>query len=303
MASQTADTMASKSNLNSSAYRKRPWWKTALSLVRRKPLGALGGMILIIFIIIAIFAPQLAPKSPNSMDSTRLLVVPQAGSLLGTDEFGRDILSRLIWGARISLVVGLMSVSLGTTAGAILGLVGGYYGGKIDFVIQRVMDTMLAFPMLVLALAMVAALGSSMQNVILAIAVVMIPSASRVIRSSVLVIRETTYIEAARAVGVSDWRLIFRHVLPNCLAPFIIMATAGLGSAILSEASLSFLGLGIPPPEPSWGAMLSGTTQRFMYRAPWLAISPGMAISLAVFGFNFLGDALRDILDPRLVKR
>lgn len=298
----TSESIPPKSDLTTMGYRKHTWWTTGLDFIRRKPLGALGGIILLFLIIVAIFAPQLAPKDPYRMDSTRILVAPQGGTL-GTDEFGRDLLSRLIWGARISLFVGLMAVGLGTTTGAVLGLVGGYYGGRIDFIIQRVMDTLLAFPMLVLALAMVAALGSSIVNVILALAVVTMPSAARVIRSSVLVIRETTFIEAARAVGVSDMRLIFRHVLPNCLAPFIIMATAGLGSTILSEASLSFLGLGIPPPEPSWGAMLSGTTQRYMYRAPWLAISPGVAISMAVFGFNFLGDALRDILDPRLRKR
>jgi peptide/nickel transport system permease protein len=292
-----------KIDLSTKGFPEQTWWKTGLNFLRRKPLGSIGGIILLIFIFIAIFAPQLAPNGPFRMDSNRILVAPQAGAPLGTDEFGRDILSRLIWGARISLFVGLMAVGLGTTTGAVLGLLGGYYGGRIDFVIQRAMDTLLAFPMLVLALAMIAALGPSIANVILALAVVVMPSTSRVIRSSVLVIRETTFIEAARSVGVSDFRLIFRHVLPNCVAPFIIIATAGLGSAILSEASLSFLGLGVPSPEPSWGAMLSGSTQRYMYRAPWLAIYPGLAISLAVFGFNFLGDALRDILDPKLRKR
>ncbi|MCW5852429.1 MAG: ABC transporter permease [Anaerolineae bacterium] len=254
-------------------------------------------------IIVAILAPVLAPHDPYQLNTASILKAPRPGNPLGTDEFGRDILSRLIWGARISLYVGLLAVGLGTTSGAVLGLVSGYYGGRVDFAIQRVMDMLMAFPSLVLALAMVAALGSNIRNVVIALAVVIMPGASRVLRSSALSIGGMTYIEAARSVGASDMRLIFRHTLPNCLAPYIILATAGLGNAILSEASWSFLGLGTPPPEPSWGAMLSGQTQRYMYNAPWLAIFPGLAISLAVFGFNFLGDALRDVLDPRLRQR
>lgn len=274
-----------------------------LHFIRHKPLGAIGGLIILVFCIVAAFAPFIAPFDPVKIDSGRLLLAPNAINYLGTDEFGRDIFSRLIWGARISLMVGLLAVLLGTTTGSLLGLISGYFGGKFDAVIQRIMDTLMAFPMLVLALAMVAALGSSIQNVIFALAVVIMPNAARVIRSTALSVRQKPFIEAAHNLGLSQWRILFRHVLPNCLAPYIILATAGLGSAILSEASLSFLGLGTPPPEPSWGAMLSGKTQRYMTEAPWLAIFPGLAITFVVFGFNFLGDALRDILDPKLRSR
>ena len=271
-----------------------------LRFARRNPMGAIGIGIIIVFVLIAALAPVLAPHDPYVMDSSIILAAPSWQHWMGTDEFGRDVMSRIIWGSRISLYVGLIAVGLGTTSGAIIGMVSAYFGGKLDYAVQRFMDMLMAFPMLVLALAMVAALGASIQNVILALAVVIAPNAARVIRSSVLSIKEKPFIEAAKNLGYSHARILFVHILPNCLAPYIILATAGLGGAILSEASLSFLGLGTVPPEPSWGAMLSGKTQRYMTEAPWLAIYPGLAITLVVFGFNFLGDALRDILDPRL---
>ncbi len=274
--------------------------RKALRFARRNPMGALGIGIIVVFIVIAALAPWLATHDPYLMDSSVILAPPSAANWMGTDEFGRDVMSRIIWGSRISLYVGLIAVGLGTTTGAIIGMASAYFGGKLDYVVQRFMDMLMAFPMLVLALAMVAALGASIQNVILALAVVIMPNAARVIRSSVLSIKEKPFIEAAKNLGYSHARILFVHILPNCLAPYIILATAGLGGAILSEASLSFLGLGTVPPEPSWGAMLSGKTQRYMTEAPWLAIFPGLAITFVVFGFNFLGDALRDILDPRL---
>jgi len=284
-------------------------WKPAsrigrlLGVARKKPLGAVGACIILVFCCVALFAPWIAPFDPLAIDSNNLLTPPNSVNWFGTDEFGRDIFSRLIWGARISLFVGFMAVLLGTTLGSLLGLVSGFFGGRLDTVIQRIMDTLMAFPMLVLALAMVAALGPSIRNVIIALAVVIMPNAARVLRSTVLSVKEKPFVEAAKNLGFSKARILFKHVLPNCIAPFIILATAGLGSAILSEASLSFLGLGTPPPEPSWGAMLSGKTQRYMTEAPWLAIFPGLAITFVVFGFNFLGDALRDFLDPRLRSR
>lgn len=277
--------------------------RKALRFARRNPMGAFGIGIIVIFIIIAVLAPWLAQHDAYLMDSSVILAPPSATHWMGTDEFGRDVMSRIIWGSRISLYVGLIAVGIGTTSGAVIGMVSAYFGGKLDYVVQRFMDMLMAFPMLVLALAMVAALGASIQNVILALAVVIMPNSARVIRSSVLSIKEKPFIEAAKNLGFSHGRILFVHILPNCLAPYIILATAGLGGAILSEASLSFLGLGTVPPEPSWGAMLSGKTQRYMAEAPWLAIFPGLAITLVVFGFNFLGDALRDILDPRMRMR
>ncbi|MFB9950495.1 ABC transporter permease [Rhizobium puerariae] len=285
-------------NTAEQALFRRSLWRKVYLFARRKPLGAIGGVIIPVFALVALFAPVLAPHDPYLVNSANLLAPPGPENWLGTDEFGRDILSRLIYGARTSVYVSFMAVGIGTTTGALLGLISGFAGGRLDFAIQRVMDMLMSFPTLILALAMVAVLGSSLENVILALAIVMLPGAARVIRSTTLSIRERPYIMAARNLGLTNVRILLVHVLPNCIAPFIILATAGLGSAILSEASLSFLGLGTPPPEPSWGAMLSGKTQRYMIQAPWLAIAPGMAITIVVFGFNFLGDALRDVLDP-----
>lgn len=269
-------------------------------VARRKPLGAIGGVLIVFFVLVAIFAPWLAPYDPYVIDAAHLLKPPSARNWMGTDEFGRDIMSRVIWGSRTSLFVGFAAVLLGTTTGAVVGLLGGYFGGRFDYVTQRIVDVLMAFPLLVLALAMVAALGSSVRNVIIALAIVIAPNAARVIRSTALSVREKPFVEAALNLGYTHRRIVFRHVLPNCIAPYIIMATAALGGAILTEASLSFLGLGTPPPEPSWGAMLSGKTQSYITQAPWLGVFPGLAISLVVFAFNFLGDALRDLLDPRL---
>lgn len=274
--------------------------RAVAKFLRRNKLGAVGAVIILIFLFVAVFAPFLIPYDGYSIDAQMILKPPSSAHWMGTDEFGRDILSRIILGSRISLYVGLMAVALGTSVGAVFGLISGYFGGKIDYVIQRFVDMLMAIPMLVLALAMVAVLGSDIENVILAISIVIWPSACRVIRSSTLSLREVPFVDAAHNLGFSDTRILFRHILPNTLAPFIIIATATLGSAILTEASLSFLGLGTPPPEPSWGAMLSGNTPRLMRNSPWLAVFPGLAITIVVFGFNFLGDALRDILDPKL---
>jgi peptide/nickel transport system permease protein len=268
--------------------------------VRRQPLGSCGAILILLLVIVAALAPWLAPQDPYRLDSSRILLAPNSKNLLGTDQFGRDLLSRIIWGARVSMYVGLASVGLGVTAGAVIGAVGAYFGGIIDSLIQRVMDALLAFPTLVLAMTMVAVLGASQENVILALAVVSMPSAARVIRSSVLSLREMAFVEAARSLGNRHWRILLVHILRNCVAPYIVLATAGLGSAILSEASLSFLGLGTPAPTPSWGAMLSGQALRYVRDAPWLVVFPGLAITIAVFGFNLFGDALRDALDPRL---
>jgi peptide/nickel transport system permease protein len=276
-------------------------WRGGLRrFLRYKPLGALGGAIILAMAVVALFAPLLAPYDPYELRVTNMFAPPGRAFWLGTDEYGRDLLSRLLYGARISLYIGLLAVGLGTTSGALVGLVSGYCGGRTDFILQRLIDWLLAFPTLVLALAIVAALGQSTANVILAVAVVIVPTAARVIRATVLTVREQVFVEAGRAIGCTDGRLLLQHILPNCLPSYLILASAGLGNAILAEAALSFLGLGTPPPEPSWGTMLSGAAQQYVWRAPWMAIFPGAAISLAVFGFNLLGDALRDVLDPRL---
>ena len=263
-------------------------------------MGAIGALFILAIVLLAILAPLIAPYDPYELRSDLLFRPPSGQFWLGTDDYGRDVLSRIIYGARISLYVGILAVILGTTHGLLWGLISGYFGGRTDFIIQRVMDSLMAFPTLVLALAIVAALGQSTFNVILAVAIVLTPNANRVIRSSVLSLKEHVYVDAARAIGCPTWRILLGHILPGCVAPYIIMATVALGSAILAEASLGFLGLGTPPPEPSWGSMLSGAAQKYIRQAPWMAIYPGIAISLAVFGFNMLGDAVRDVLDPRL---
>ena len=259
-----------------------------------------GLVVATVLILTALFAPFIAPYDPYDTHYGDLRQPPGLKFLLGSDQFGRDQLSRLIWGARISLYVGIVSVAVGSTLGAFLGLLSGYAGGKVDLAIQRLMDTIQAFPLLVLALTIVAALGTSVTNVIIALSVVLVPQAARVVRSSAIAITQAQFVDAARAIGAGNVRILFLHVLPQCVAPYIIIATAGIGWAVLVKASLSFLGLGTPAPIPSWGGMLSGEGLNFALSAPWLAIYPGLSISLAVFAFSLLGDALRDVLDPRL---
>jgi peptide/nickel transport system permease protein len=248
----------------------------------------------------AIFADVLATYDPIATDAANTLAPPSTDHWLGSDHLGRDIYSRIVHGARVSLIVGLASTLLGSVLGGIIGLLSGYVGGKTDLVAQRLLDILQGLPLLVLALVMSASLGPSIQNVVIAISIPIIPRAGRVIRSSVLSIREMQYVEAAGAVGVGHLRIAFRHILPNTMGPFIVLCTAQLGSAILVEATLSFLGLGVPEPYPSWGRMLSVSAAEYAQKAPHLVIFPGVAISLAVFGSNLLGDALRDTLDPRL---
>ena len=250
-------------------------------------------------VMMALLAPVIA-GDPNTIQREHLLLPPSLQFILGTDDMGRDMWARILNGARISLYVGFLSVATGAGVGAVLGLVSAYYGGTVDAIIQRAMDAMMSFPTLILALAIVASLGTSLNNVVIAIAVVQVPRAARVVRSQAMAVRSTDYATAARACGCTDIRIMARHIMPQCVAPWLIIATAGLGTAIIAEASLSFLGLGVPPPEPSWGGMLSERGRDYYAIAPWLAVWPGLAIALAVYGFNLFGDALRDVLDPRL---
>jgi len=274
-------------------------WRRLAFLAQRYMLGTIGLVIMVLFVWVAASADLISRFDPLSVDSAHRLAPPSALHWFGTDSFGRDVWSRIIHGARISLAVGIGSTALGSSIGVIVGLTSGYLSGWVDLVFQRVSDILQALPLLVLALIMTAALGPSLPNVIIAIAIPLIPTVSRVIRANTLALRELPFIEAAKSIGMSEVRIALRHVLPNTLAPLIVLATAQLGSTILVEAALSFLGLGVPEPHPSWGRMLSESAAEYVRVAPWLVIFPGAAISLAVFGTNLLGDALRDILDPR----
>ena len=274
-------------------------WGALRFLARRYPLGAAGAAIMALFVFAALFAEFIVLYDPLATNAAHSLASPSAAHWMGADNFGRDVYSRIVHGARISLAVGIGATALGCLFGVALGLLSGYLGGWVDLLVQRLIDILQALPLLVLALVMAAALGPSLQNTIVAIAIPLIPYVARVIRANTLTLRELPFVEAARATGMSDLRIALRHVLPNTLAPLIVLATAQLGSAILTEASLSFLGLGIPEPYPSWGRMLSESAAEYVRTAPWLVIFPGIAISLVVFGTNLLGDAARDLLDPR----
>ncbi len=274
--------------------------RAAWRFVRRWPLGAAGAAIILLMIFAAVFADWVAPYDPLQTSFLDSLKAPSSKFWMGTDSFGRDVFSRIIYGSRTALLVGFSASLIGATLGALFGVVSAYFGGVVDLILQRLMDLMLSFPIIILALVMVAVLGGGLLNLVLAISIPFIPSTARVIRASALAVREMPYIDAARAVGASDSRIIFRHMLPNVIAPYLIMLTAFQGQAILLEASLSFLGLGVAEPTAAWGLMLKGAAVEFAEKAPWMALFPGVAISLSVFAFNLLGDSLRDALDPRL---
>jgi peptide/nickel transport system permease protein len=276
------------------------WWAAAREFAWRRPLGAVGAVVIAIMLLVAAFAPFLAPYDPLAVDFGAMLSAPSRQHWLGTDAFGRDVLARLVYGSRTALIVGFGSAFVGATLGAILGVGSAYFGGRVDLYLQRVMDVFISFPLIILALAMVAILGNNLPNLITAITIPMIPRCALVIRSSALAIRELPYVDAARAAGFRHRRIILRHMLPNVMASYLIMLTAFLGQAILLEASLSFLGLGVQEPPAAWGLMLRGAAVEFAETAPWMAIFPGVAISLAVFAFNLFGDSLRDALDPKL---
>ena len=279
-------------------------WHSALwRTIRRKPLGAAAGAMILLLVFLAIFADVVAPYDPLDAKPEIRLAAPSKTHLFGTDDIGRDVLSRVIYGSRISLWVGLLAVGIGTMAGMVIGLVTGYWEGRLDLVVQRIMDAVQAIPGLILALAIVSVLTPNTTNAMLAIAMVIIPGNSRIVRGAVLSAKQNRYVEAAQALGCGHLYIIVKHILPNVTAPILIIASIWLGNAILIEASLSFLGVGTQPPSPSWGLMLSSTGRAFMEQAPWLAIFPGLAISLAVFAFNIFGDTLRDAWDPRLRQR
>jgi peptide/nickel transport system permease protein len=281
--------------------RKKPsFWSNLARLARKKYLGTMSAVIILFLILTALLAPVIAPYDPIGVDTDVALQPPNSAHLLGTDELGRDILSRILYGSRVSLTVSVTAVGWSLILGIFVGLTSAYFAGKYDMIMQRVMDGLLAFPSLVLAMVIVATLGSSLLNVIIAIGVHPIATRSRVMRGTALSIMQNQYVDAARAMGASDARIMISHILPNCWAPMIVLVSIAMGAAILAESSLSFLGLGPPPPNPTWGSMLSGSARTYMSSAPWMALAPGLAITLVVLSFNLLGDAVRDILDPRL---
>ena len=273
--------------------------RLVLRYLRSKPLGSAGLLTVLAIALVAIFAPVIAPFDYQAQNYEAVRAAPNSTQLFGADQFGRDVFSRVVYGARISLIVGFFSVLGGTGVGAVIGLISGYFMGKTDAVIQRLVDMWMSLPDLILALVFVAALGNSIPNIILAIGATILPRGVRVIRSSTISLRETDYVMAARAIGSSDMRIILRHIAPNTMAPFLIIMSSMFGTAILTEAGLSFLGLGISEPTPSWGRMLTGQAAQYLSTAPWILVFPGLAISVTVLGFAFAGDALRDILDPR----
>ena len=271
-----------------------------VEMIKKQPLGTVGFLVVIAMIVMAVFANYLTPYDPEENDFASMLVAPGWEFLLGTDQFGRDILTRLIYGARTALFVGFVASFVGATLGLVLGVMSAYFGGTFDLIFQRVMDVFMAFPLIIMALAIVSIFGPSTQNVIIAITIPFIPRCARVVRSNALAIREIPYVDAARALGYTHARIILRHMAPKVMAPFLIMITAFVGQAILLEASLSYLGLGVQEPTAAWGLMLQGGAEEYIESEPWIAIFPGIAISLAVFGFNLFGDSVRDVLAPRL---
>ena len=279
---------------------KKTLLQKAGELVRKQPLGTVGFVLVVVMIVMAIFADVISPYDPELNDFANQLTPPGWEFWLGTDQFGRDILTRLIYGARTALFVGFVASFVGAISGLVLGVMSAYFGGTFDLIFQRVMDVFMAFPLIILALAIVSIFGTDLHYVIIAITIPFVPRCARVVRSNALAIREIPYVDAARALGYSHMRIILRHMAPNVMAPFLIMITSFVGQAILLEASLSYLGLGVQEPTPAWGLMLQGGAEEYLESDPWVAIFPGVAISLAVFGFNLFGDSVRDVLDPRL---
>lgn len=276
------------------------WARATWHFIRKKPMGAFGLFICVAFVLIALLAPVIATHPYDSGILRDKLQSPSSDHFFGTDSNGRDLFSRVVYGTRISVAVGFGSIAISLTLGTLFGGLSGYLGGKVDMLLQRVVDIWIAFPPLLLTITVVAILGPSLRNVILVIGINNAGFYTRVVRSAVIAIKELPYIESARVLGASGLRIFVRHILPNAVPVFIVLATVQIGFAILTEATVSFLGYGIPPPTPSWGQLLSGQGSQYLEQAPWLAIFPGLAIAIVVFGFNMLGDALRDVLDPRL---
>jgi peptide/nickel transport system permease protein len=283
--------------------RKRSLLDVTLHFVKRQHLGTFGLLIVVLMFLAGAFAPWISPFDPEENDFNAMMEAPSLVHWLGTDQFGRDIFSRLVFGARTALIVGFSAAFMGGIIGLVLGVSSAYFGGWFDLLFQRVLDVLMAFPLIILALAVVAVFGTGVFNVILAITIPLIPRCGRVVRASALAVREVPYVDAARALGFSHSRIVLRHMVPNVIAPFLILLSAFVGQAILAEASLSYLGLGVQEPVPAWGLMLQGGAEEYATTAPWIAVFPGVAIMLTVLGISLFGDALRDAIDPKLRDR
>ena len=270
---------------------------------RRQPIGAIGIFLVVAFGLAGVFADILAPYNPTANDFSAMTEPPSWAHPLGTDQLGRDLLSRILYGARTAFIVGLTSALVSGFTGLFLGVASAYFGGYIDLLVQRFVDVFMAFPLIIMALAVVSVFGAGLENVILAITIPLIPRCARIVRSSALAVREVPYVDAARALGYGHLRIIAFHMVPNVMAPFLVVITAFVGQAILAEAALSYLGLGVQEPVPAWGLMLQGGAEEYATTAPWIAVFPGLAIMLTVFGINLFGDSLRDVLDPKLRER
>ena len=289
--------------LDETLERKRSPMDVALHFVKRQPLGTFGLVIVLVMFLAGALAPWIAPFDPEENDFSAMMEAPSLVHWLGTDQLGRDIFSRLVFGARTALIVGFTAAFAGGVIGLVLGVSSAYFGGWFDLLFQRVLDVLTAFPLIILALGLVAVFGTGVFNVILAITIPLVPRCGRVVRASALAVREVPYVDAARALGFGHTRIVLRHMVPNVIAPFLILLSAFVGQAILAEASLSYLGLGVQEPVPAWGLMLQGGAEEYGTTAPWIAVFPGLAIMLTVLGISLFGDALRDAIDPKLRDR
>lgn len=269
-------------------------------LLRDKPLGAFGGLVLLLFVVVGVFAPWIAPYDYNEIAPLDRMQGPSWAHWFGTDNLGRDVLSRCIYGAQLSVIIGCSAAALATVISAVIGIVSGYFGGKIDMAVQRVVDAWMSFPDLIVLIVVVSVLGPGMPQIIFTLGLLLGIGGSRIVRSAVVSVREHMYVHAAQSIGAGTLRILWKHVLPNVMAPIIVLFTTRVGSVILAESGLSFLGLGVPPPAPTWGSMLSGSGRTYMFQGPWLALAPGLCLTVVVYATNVFGDALRDLLDPRM---
>lgn len=279
---------------------KRPSNSFLARLWRDKPLGALGGLVLLLFVVVGVFAPWVAPYDYNEIAPLDRMQGPSWAHWFGTDNLGRDMLSRCIYGAQLSVIIGCSAAALATLISALIGIISGYFGGKVDMLVQRVVDAWMSFPDLIVLIVVVSVLGPGMPQIIFTLALLLGIGGSRIVRSAVVSVREHMYVHAAQSIGAGTLRILWRHVLPNVLPPIIVLFTTRVGTVILAESGLSFLGLGVPPPAPTWGSMLSGSGRTYMFQGPWLALAPGLCLTAVVYATNVFGDALRDLLDPRM---